>query len=573
MVADYPIPHELDALVMKMLAKDTVDRPSDITDTRLVLAGLVDQVSIQTAPPVLTDTPQAQNFHLQKIETVTPIAPHASVYPKTGTTAPGTQPPQKSSVPVSIAMAAFALLLVVAAIVFFYLPDRVVTPDVVMQAPEDTQKELSGSNSAAPGLSTVGLAPYELARLAKEREQAERVVDKVLVAQSTLDSRGVNVWAADNYAVALEQAQSGDEKFRNKEYATSLIAYREALSLLESLVQRSGDVLHESLESGQAALNSGDSTRAKESFQLGLTVDSSNVLAARGLRRAETLDEVTILVRDARRFENDGNLADARDLYQKAKDLDAEYIAADEGLARVHTGLANARFNQSMSDGFAALERQDYAAARRSFDQAKRLRPSSGAPDEGLAQVEVSTRLGDINRYRVQAVNFEKQERWKNASDAYASALKQDPNLVFALHGKQRTDQWARVHGEVDKYLDEPERLTSENIYQAALGLLEELQAYPGKGPVLTQKTSQLQEVVRLARTPVTVMLRSDNETDVMINKVGKLGFFETRELILNPGTYTAKGTRSGYRDVLQKFTVIAGQNMLPIVVRCEEKI
>ncbi len=264
---------------------------------------------------------------------------------------------------------------------------------------------------------------------------------------------------------------------------------------------------------------------------------------------------------------------DARDLYQQAKDLDTEYTAAGEGLARVQTGLANARFNQLMSNGFAALERQDYAAARTSFDQAKRMRPSSSAPDEGLAQVDVNTRLGDINRYRSQGEDFEKRERWKEASDAYAAALKQDPNLVFALQGKQRTDQWARVHDEVDKYLDEPERLASENIYQAALGLLEELQAFPSKGPVLTQKTGQLQVVVRLARTPVKVMLRSDNETDVMINKVGKLGFFETHELVLNPGTYTARGTRNGYRDVLQKFTVIAGQTIQPVVVRCEEKI
>ena len=68
-------------------------------------------------------------------------------------------------------------------------------------------------------------------------------------------------------------------------------------------------------------------------------------------------------------------------------------------------------------------------------------------------------------------------------------------------------------------------------------------------------------------------MLQSNNETDVIINKIGKLGFFETHELVLNPGTYTAKGTRNGYRDVLQKFTVTAGQTMPPVVVRCEEKI
>ena len=58
-----------------------------------------------------------------------------------------------------------------------------------------------------------------------------------------------------------------------------------------------------------------------------------------------------------------------------------------------------------------------------------------------------------------------------------------------------------------------------------------------------------------------------------MVYKVGKLGRFQSRELNLRPGNYTAVGTRNGFRDVHHRFSVVAGKKSLSVIVRCEEKI
>lgn len=55
------------------------------------------------------------------------------------------------------------------------------------------------------------------------------------------------------------------------------------------------------------------------------------------------------------------------------------------------------------------------------------------------------------------------------------------------------------------------------------------------------------------------VQLASDNLTDVQIYRVGRLGSFESRQIELLPGKYTAVGTRAGYRDVRREFTIIPG--------------
>ena len=53
--------------------------------------------------------------------------------------------------------------------------------------------------------------------------------------------------------------------------------------------------------------------------------------------------------------------------------------------------------------------------------------------------------------------------------------------------------------------------------------------------------------------------LTSDELTTVTLYRVGALGAFASHDVELRPGTYTAIGSRDGYRDVRQTFTVRPG--------------
>jgi hypothetical protein len=82
-----------------------------------------------------------------------------------------------------------------------------------------------------------------------------------------------------------------------------------------------------------------------------------------------------------------------------------------------------------------------------------------------------------------------------------------------------------------------------------------------------------LTHLVKVAQTPITVTIESDNLTEIAIYKVGKLGRFALRELGLRPGTYTVVGARDGYKDVRQKMVVKPGQGPLRLSVKCRVKI
>ncbi len=65
----------------------------------------------------------------------------------------------------------------------------------------------------------------------------------------------------------------------------------------------------------------------------------------------------------------------------------------------------------------------------------------------------------------------------------------------------------------------------------------------------------------------------SNNLTQVAVYRVGQFGAFSQKELQLRPGTYTAVGSRAGYRDVRKEFDVEPGKGPVSVLVQCEEPI
>ena len=72
---------------------------------------------------------------------------------------------------------------------------------------------------------------------------------------------------------------------------------------------------------------------------------------------------------------------------------------------------------------------------------------------------------------------------------------------------------------------------------------------------------------------PSEVILRSDNETSVVIYRVGQFGHFLEKRVSLLPGSYIVMGSRPGFRDVRKALKVQAGISPVIIDIRCEEPI
>ncbi len=560
-------------LAMSLLAKSPSDRPGSVVEVRRALETLTGtSVDNATIPPLYAlpddDVPNHVEIRPSSVRVDAPVLAAESP-------APSSTPRATQWV---FAWAMMATLGLLAFVVFVFLPDsvekrRAANPAAPVVAKPAPTAEADDPSSPAVATTRVGLSPYQLAELAAKRERAERELTALIRTQERLEARNVSVWGETAFTEARDLAADGDALFRERRYDEAAQKYAEAAAQMDELLGSADAVLSDALAAAWAAFDDGDAEDAAGRFQYVREIDPDNDEAARGLARTANLDALVALIDDAERLEAAGSLTAARARFREAVELDGDYAPAVAGVARVGERIADASFNELLSRGYAALEKKDYGTARQAFAAAAGRRPGSSAAKAGLEQVELAGRLGTIQSLRADAEAHESAERWAQAVASYDALLETDDTLVFARQGRERASRRAALDKRLRELVDNPERLATDSVYNAAVAIMEEASAVPSPGPVLADQQRRLARLIATARTPIAVTLLSDNQTNVVLYKVDRLGRFERRELNLRPGKYTVVGSRTGYRDVRREFTLIAGQEPDPVIVKCEERI
>jgi hypothetical protein len=226
-----------------------------------------------------------------------------------------------------------------------------------------------------------------------------------------------------------------------------------------------------------------------------------------------------------------------------------------------------------MSAAEDALGQGDWPAARQALARAAAVQSSSPALADARRRLEEAERTEALARHRAAARAFEEKEEWRQALAEYDAALKRDASVAFAQEGQGRAAARAALDERLDFHIENPLRLATDAVAHEAERLLQEAREVDAPGPRLRRQIADLERALGEVRTPVTVVLESDGETDILVQKVGQLGSFTRKTLELRPGIYTVVGTRRGYRDVRKKLEIAPDGAPLTLVVRCEEAI
>ena len=123
----------------------------------------------------------------------------------------------------------------------------------------------------------------------------------------------------------------------------------------------------------------------------------------------------------------------------------------------------------------------------------------------------------------------------------------------------------------MQRFLDDPGLLSDDDEFARATEVLAEASADAVAGPLLRKQLDDLRAVVERSSVPVPLIIDSDNETEIIIQKIGTIGTFLRHEVNLRPGRYTIIGSRDGYRDVRDEIILEPGAE--PVDIRCTEPI
>jgi len=551
---DFPVPKQLQTLVLSMLSEAPYERPGSISEIRSILNDYTN----------FEDNILDSHSQFVKPSGATAIAlPESTAYQPLSSR-------ETRVVPTTVVIPVLFLLLLSAALVFVYLPgniESVRVDEVVFDQPAPVEA-VQRSNVAE-----ISEAPFQQAQLAQFEQQANTLAAQLLRQQLYLEDQGVKLWAPDSLTDVQNQAQQGDTFFRAEKYLEAINSFQTGIEVLEQLSASVESIKADNLQSGQDALNDADSNAAQNAFEIVLAIESTNISAQEGFKRAIKLDEVLILVDAAISLEDSTDLEAALQEFKQASVIDPQWAPAVNGYTRVKQKISKRDFNQAMSHGFTALKREQFDKARHAFNQAQTILPDSTEPADALHQIELAMRLKQIAGHRKKALAFQDSEHWQEAADEYARVLELDPSLLFASEGQSFAEQRAVLAGRLNRYINNPVFLNDSNEYESASQLMTLAGKTTQSGPTLNQQVSKLANLIKLARTPVQVELRSDKLTDVTVYRVGRLGRLDSTQLTLYPGSYRVVGKRRGYRDVQQEFTLVAGQDTPAIFVSCTEKI
>ena len=250
-------------------------------------------------------------------------------------------------------------------------------------------------------------------------------------------------------------------------------------------------------------------------------------------------------------------------------------MPATSGFEPLSTGQSrqNPDYSRLMSAGLSALDRKDWKAAAESFRRAQEIVADSPQASRGLAQALAGLQVETIAAHRIEAESREAGEDWRAAARAYQAVLALDPAIRFAQIGLEQAAARAILDERLEFHLSRLDRLSSEKVLASASDVVAEAKEAANPGARLSAQISRLEEALRVASTPVPVRFESDNQTNVVVYKVGVLGRFDSRTLDLRPGSYTVVGSRAGYRDVRLQLVVGPGASAKPFAIRCTEAI
>ena len=483
--------------------------------------------------------------------------------------APSSKPRTKRPV---ILWLGFGALVCAAAAVVFLLP-RWVTPPAIEPITVSPRPAVAPVPASAPSSIARANTPWERAQQSKLRKETQEILAQMLETQDMLMDNGVEAWAADEYAGAMQIAETGDDLYNAQDFQQARAQYDQALTIFKSLVDQVDDIFAATMDKGHQALIDGDSATAADAFGLALAIDPLDRHALTGRERADTLDVVLAMIEKGDDMLEAGRLEDAKAQFEQAIALDGESALAKQQLQVADDKIRDRAFNRNMSAGFSALGERSFQRARQSFAAALKIKPNSVEARGALHQSDNNITAIRINGLIAAGTKLEGEERWHDALSKYKAALKLDAALADAQAGRERAGLRAKIDDKLADIIARPKRLYDPDVHRETVTFHRKISAVSDPGPKLAGQIKALAVLLEKAITPISIRLQSDNLTKVTMYKIGELGYFSTKELTVRPGRYVALGYRDGYLDARTEFEVEPGKPLKIITIQATTKI
>ena len=421
------------------------------------------------------------------------------------------------------------------------------------------------------------ISQSRIAEKTKYRKDAQLVLEKIVDIRDLLKSKSIEKWNAEKFNIALENISIGDDLYREGEYLRSIKQYREALDQLNNLKEDAAKIIESTIISANNNIEKLDSELTVEqtinSINLAFAIDKNNESIKLLKERSLKLPDLFNKVMQSDQFISEQKYEDAFSVLSEAIMLDPYRKKTKTSMENLNKQIKEKTFIEFMSEGFEAMDQNNFSSARKVFNEALKTYPERPDVYDALNQLESRESSFQIKERIKNAEANESLENWSEAKKEYEALLESDNSLVSLKARLINVRIRAELDEQLENLINNPLTLRSDELHQKAKKLLKTAQGINQRGAKLEKQIESVSKIIVQARNPIPVNFFSDNKTKVTIFKIGSLGLFEKRTIELVPGKYVALGQRIGFRDVRLDFAIEPNEGDKNISIMCVESI
>ncbi|MDX1751320.1 MAG: hypothetical protein R3271_13475 [Methylophaga sp.] len=363
------------------------------------------------------------------------------------------------------------------------------------------------------------------------------------------------------------------KQFGEAKYAQANTTLDALIKLAETTITDSQNQFESAMKNAQQAFDDNQYEQAKVAISKALILDSSSNEASALAERIEQLPEIASLVEQIEVAKVENNPQTELTLINQLLTLTPEREALKQRAQTLQTTLNNQKFQSLISQSYAAIDDGRIEAAKSALSQARNIYPKRTELSDVNNAIQQYEKNQRIQSGLTNAAQAESNDNWQAVKANLEQVVKENPNNKSATEKLAMANNILSLDKQIDDYLESPYRLSSNQLAEQARAAINAVAAYRNQSLSLSRKSRELETVLTAVNQTVSVEVRSDNQTYILVRGVGNVGEVESKVIQLKPGLYTFEGKRQGYKSKLVEVTIPYDVNRFSLTLVCDEPI
>ena len=361
--------------------------------------------------------------------------------------------------------------------------------------------------------------------------------------------------------------------FSNGDYFNALAGIKSLTTKAIEVIDESDKIFKDNIEKATSFFLDDLYYEAKLYIEKALVVAPQSTKAQVLQQNIEKLQQILPFLNKANVARAENNLLNESNSLEEILKINSKRPVEAKRLELIKRMIRNNKFDNHISLGFSKIENHETKKARYHYQKAEKIYPERPELKALLEQILIEEKSYRTEQALKQAEQATREDNWPQAKAKFEKAKKNMPSNEEAIKGIKLAKEILRLQSVLAQYEKSPYRLTDNGVLKETKKILEHASHFSKQSSRLRKKIKQLNELISTFNQLISVIVTSDNKTDIQVRSIGKLGFIYNKIIELKPGYYTFEGTRNGFRSKLLQVLIPYNKQSYSVKIICDEPI